>query len=210
MYSTAIRPKVEKMFSELQSKVKRIIAETDSSKDAVNKILQLVSTETASRSKSILSDMLFDLNDDLMKTSFFSDISRQNKFMEKNLRQEILNNYQFATNISLDYDEATRIANSLKLGGGVLVIGGIGSIGVVLIKGLSLSSLVPIPISIIVAAALGTALVNYFAIEPNKSKMMFEKKVNDYLSEAQQQFLNWFDEVENYFNKRVEEIKQQI
>ena len=210
MYSTTIKPKVEKMFSELQSRVKHIIVETDSPKDAVNKIIQLVSSETASQSKSILSNMLFDLNDNLMKTAFFSDTSRQNKFMEINLRQEILNKYQFTAGSALNYEEAARIANSLKLGGGVLLVGGIGGIGVVLINGLSLSSLVPIPISIIVAAALGVALINYLAIEPNKGQKMFEQKVNAYLFEVQHQFLNWFDEAEKYFNKRADEIKQNM
>ena len=47
---------------------------------------QLVESELASRSKSILSDMLFDLIDDLMETGFFKDITRQNRFTEIYLR----------------------------------------------------------------------------------------------------------------------------
>jgi len=208
MYSTIIKPKVEKMFSELRSKVTAIIVETESSNETVNKISRLVSSETASRSKTILSDMLFDLSDAVLKTSFFAETSRQNKFTEFNLRQEILSKYQFTSNTTVDYKEAARIMQALKFGGGTLIIGGVGEIGVVLIKGLSLSSLIPIPISVLVVAALGVALVNYLAIEPNRSKKNFMQAVDNYLAEAQQQFLNWFDEVERYFDTRVDEIKR--
>jgi hypothetical protein len=210
MYSTAIIPKVEKMFGELRAKVSEIAAETNSANEAVNKIVQLVSSETAIRSKTILSDMLFDLSDSLLKTAFFSDITKQNKFFELNLRQEILNKYQFTSNSAIDYKEAAQMVQALKVGGGTFVIGGIGAIGTVLIKGRSLSSLVPVPVSVLVIAALGAALVDYLAIEPNRSKKNFTQAAENYLTAVQQQFLNWFDEVENYFNKRVDEIKQTI
>lgn len=210
MYSASINSKVEKMFGELRLKVKVIVAETNSANDAVNKIAQLVSSETTSRSKTILSDMLFELNDSLMKTAFFSDIAKQNQFTELNLRQELLSKYQFSTNASMDYKEAAQIVQSLKVGGYALVVGGIAEIGVVLIAGLSFSSLVPIPVSVLVIAAVGAALVDYLAVEPSRSKKSFVKAVDKYLAEAQQQFLNWFDEAENYYNKRVEEIKRTL
>jgi hypothetical protein len=208
MYSATIKPKVQIMFGELSSKVNKIVTETNNVNDAVNKITQLVSSEIASRSKTILSDMLFELNDSLMKTAFFADIANQNRFIEINIRQEILSKYHFSTNPSLDYKEASMIVQSLKIGGATLVIGGIGVIGIVLISGLSFSSLVPIPVSVLVAASLGAALVDCLAVEPNRSKKSFAQAVDKYLAEAQLQFLNWFDEVENHYNKRVEEIKR--
>lgn len=210
MYSANIKPKVQNMFGELRLKVNTIVAETNSANDAVNKIAQLVSSETTSRSKTILSDMLFELNDSLMNTAFFTDIAKQNRFAEINLRQEILNKYQFASNSSADYKEAARIVQALKVGGATLVVGGIAEIGVVLIAGLSPSSLVPVPISILIIASIGVALVDYLVVEPNRSKKSFAQAVDKYLAETQQQFLDWFDEVENYYNKRVEEIKRTL
>ena len=210
MYSVTIKPKVDKMFEELRKKADEIVLETNSANDAVNEIAYRVGSETATRSKEILSDMLFDLSDALMNTSFFADVSRQNRFTEINLRKEILGKYQFEASAAVDYKEAARIVQALKLCGGVLVIGGIGEIGIVLIKGLSLSSLIPVPIGILVAAALGVALADYFVFEPNKNRKNFKRAVDNYLAETQQQFLNWFDEVENYYNKRVDEIKRTI
>ena len=208
MYSTTIKPKVDVMFNDLRKKVSAIVIESSTSNEAINNVTKLVSSELAARSKSILSDMLFDLSDKLMDTEFFADIAKQNRFAEINLRQEILSKYQFAPSTTVNYREASRTVQALKVGGATFVVGGTIEIGVVLIAGLSLSNLVPIPISILIVASIGAALADYYAIEPAKNKKALAQALDNYLVDAKQQFLNWFDEVEKYFNVRVEEIKQ--
>ena len=208
MYSTPIKPKVDVMFNDLRKKVSAIVIESSTSNEAINNVTKLVSSELAARSKSILSDMLFDLSDKLMDTEFFADIARQNRFAEINLRQEILSKYQFAPSTTVNYREASRTVQALKVGGATFVVGGAIEIGVVLIAGLSISNLVPIPISILIVASIGAALADYYAIEPAKNKKALAQALDNYLVDAKQQFLNWFDEVEKYFNVRVEEIKQ--
>lgn len=208
MYSTTIKPKVDVMFNDLRKKVSAIVIESSTSNEAINNVTKLVSSELAARSKSILSDMLFDLSDKLMDTEFFADIARQNRFAEINLRQEILSKYQFAPSTTVNYREASRTVQALKVGRATFVVGGAIEIGVVLIAGLSISNLVPIPISILIVASIGAALADYYAIEPAKNKKALAQALDNYLVDAKQQFLNWFDEVEKYFNVRVEEIKQ--
>ena len=208
MYSTTIKPKVDVMFNDLRKKVSAIVIESSTSNEAINNVTKLVSSELAARSKSILSDMLFDLSDKLMDTEFFADIARQNRFAEINLRQEILSKYQFAPSTTVNYREASRTVQALKVGGATFVVGGAIEIGVVLIAGLSISNLVPIPISILIVASIGAALADYYAIENAKNKKALAQALDNYLVDAKQQFLNWFDEVEKYFNVRVEEIKQ--
>lgn len=208
MYSTTIKPKVDVMFNDLRKKASAIVIESSTSNEAINNVTKLVSSELAARSKSILSDMLFDLSDKLMDTEFFADIAKQNRFAEINLRQEILSKYQFAPSTTVNYGEASRTIQALKVGGATFVFGGAIEIGVVLIAGLSISNLVTIPISILIVASIGAALADYYAIEPAKNKKALEQALDNYLVDAKQQFLNWFDEVEKYFNVRVEEIKQ--
>lgn len=208
MYSTTIKPKVDVMFNDLRKKVSAIVIESSTSNEAINNVTKLVSSELAARSKSILSDMLFDLSDKLMDTEFFADIAKQNRFAEINLRQEILSKYQFAPSTTVNYREASRTVQALKVGGATFVVGGAIEIGVVLIAGLSISNLVPIPISILIVASIGAALADYYAIEPAKNKKALAQALDNYLVDAKQQFLNWFDEIEKYFNVRVEEIKQ--
>lgn len=208
MYSSKINSKVDAMFDELQKKVSAIVASLSTSREAIDRVTATVSSELTARSKSILSDMLFDLSDDLMETEFFKDISRQNKFSEINLRQEILNKYKFMPSTTVDYKAATREIEALAVGGTVLVIGGVIEVGAVLIKGLSLSSLAPIPIGILLVASIGAALADYFAVSSSRSKKQMVNAIDNYLVQVKKQFLNWFDEVENYFNMRVEEIKK--
>ena len=208
MYSTTIKPKVDVMFNDLRKKVSAIVIESSTSNEAINNVTKLVSSELAARSKSILSDMLFDLSDKLMDTEFFADIVKQNRFAEINLRQELLSKYQFAPSTTVNYGEASRTVQALKVGGATFVVGGAIEIGVVLIAGLSISNLVPIPVSILIVASIGAALADYYAIEPAKNKKALAQALDNYLVDAKQQFLNWFDEVEKYFNVRVEEIKQ--
>ena len=208
MYSSKINSKVDVMFDELQKKVSAIVASSSTSREAIDRVTATVSSELTARSKSILSDMLFDLSDDLMETEFFKDISRQNKFSEINLRQEILNKYKFAPSTTVDYKVASREIEALAVGGTVFVVGGLIEVGTVLIKGLSMSSLVPIPISVLLVASIGAALADYLAVSPNRSKKQMVTAIDNYLDQVKKQFLNWFDEVENYFNMRVEEIKK--
>lgn len=208
MYSTTIKPKVDKMFSDLDRQAKEIIATSTSMNEAVARVTRLVSSEVSTRSKTILSDMLDDLTNALMETEFFTDISKQNAFYRVNLQEEILSKYQFTPSASVNYKEASRTVQALKVGGITLAAGAVVEIGVVLIAGLSLSSLVPIPVSVLVVASIGAALADYYAIEPAKNKKNLALAFDGYLTQAKQQFLNWFDEVEKYFNTRVEEIKQ--
>jgi hypothetical protein len=53
-------------------------------------------------------------------------------------------------------------------------------------------------------------MIDYLFIEPKKSKKRFSSAVDKYLSEAKEQYLNWFDSVENYYNMRVAQIKETI
>lgn len=208
MYSSKINSKVDVMFDELQKKVSAIVASSSTSREAIDRVTATVSSELTARSKSILSDMLFDLSDDLMETEFFKDISRQNKVSEINLRQEILNKYKFAPSTTVDYKVASREIEALAVGGTVFVVGGLIEVGTVLIKGLSMSSLVPIPISVLLVASIGATLADYLAVSPNRSKKQMVTAIDNYLDQVKKQFLNWFDEVEKYFNMRVEEIKK--
>lgn len=204
MYSNKIKPKVEKIFNELRAEADELVNEMTSPSETVNRICQRVSSETSLRSKTILSDMLFDLNDSLRENSFFDNIAQKNKFVELNLRQEIFSKYQFTAETSVDYQEASRMIKPIK------VAVGTGAIGTVLIAGLSITGLAAVPVGAVIAAAFGAAMIDYLAIEPNRNKQNFTQAINIYLAEAQQQLLNWFDEVENYFNKRAAEIKKTL
>lgn len=208
MYSEKIRSKADIMFHELSQRVSTIVSDSSASGEAINKVTTIVSSELASRSKSILSDMLFDLSDAVLKSEFFVDISRQNKFYAMNLRQEIMSKYQFAPSTTVDYQEASKEVAALTVGGTIFAGGGALAIGTVLISGLSISSLVPIPIGVLLVASIGAALADYHVVAPQTGKKQLLYAMKQYLAQAERQFLAWFNEVEKYFYSRVEEIKK--
>lgn len=207
MYSTVIKPKVDSIFIELRNRIQAHLVEASFSDKTINHIACIVSDELTIRSQSILSDMIFGLIKQVVNSSEFTDIEKQNKFYEANLRNEILSKYQFELNSNLKFDDLKQVEHALKVGGYTFVIGGAVELGVVLKAGLSLSSLAPIPLGALIAISIGAALTDYFALGPNRNKKEFEKTLDTYLDESKKQFLDWFDEVELYFNKRVEEIK---
>ena len=211
MYSEMIAPKIDKMFNDLRIEIQEVVYETGSLNDAINNIYQRVISETTSRSELILGDMLFELDRALFNTPFFADnLSRKNEFSSLGLRKEITNKYQFTTAAIVNYQEASRIMHAFKIGGGILIFGGVLGLGVIVSSGLELSSLVPIPVSALFAAAIGAAMMDYLVIEPQKSKKRFSSAVDKYLNEAKKQYFSWFDSVENYYNMRVEQIKETI
>lgn len=207
MYSEKITPQINKIFENLRVELQKTIDLTDISDVLVNKTSQKVGNEITLRSKTILSDMLLDLEDSVFQDVFFSDITRQNKFMAINLRKEIIDKYEFTLSNSIDYKEASRIVRASLVGAGVLSVGGVGSL---LISNLYAVPFDPVSISVIIVAAFGVALADYFLIAPRMNKQHFKKAVDKFLSETQQQFLNWFNEIEQYFIQRVNQIKKEI
>ena len=210
MYSEKIKSKVDAMFIDLSNRVNSILMDSFNLDEAKKNIIELVSSELTINSQYILSDMLFDLRKATLHTDFFADVSRQNRFSEVNLRYEIMSKYQFTPNTTVNYEEASKTVQALKIGGATFVIGGAIEIGAVLAAGLSVSSLVPIPISILIVASIGAALADYHVLETAKNKKRLAHALNTYLEEVKKQFLKWFDDVEQYYNQRVEEIKQDM
>lgn len=210
MYSTSMKPKVDTLFEELIKKSHAIVNEAATYSEAVDRVTKLAGSELAARSKTILSDMLFELSDSVMETDFFTDVVRQNQFIEANLRQEVLNKYQFAPDVTMDYKEASRTIRALETGGAAFALIGLAEVGTVLMKRLSFSSLVPVPVSLLIIASIGAAMADYYVVEPKRSRKATKAALETYFVQMKQQFLTWFDEIETYFNKRVEEIKQTI
>lgn len=208
MYSDRIVSKVDVLFGELKQKLDSLIAESSSCAEVADCVEESVSSELTARGNSILSDMLFDLTDALFASDSYSDIAKQNRFIQTNLRQEILNKYHFNVDCTIDYKESSSIANALLAGGGTLLVGGIIGMGYVRIKELSFSVLAPIPVGVLIAASIGMAFLDYFAVEPIRNKKSLYAAIDDYLDSEKRHFISWIDDIEQYFNKRVEEIEQ--
>lgn len=221
MYSAKNSSKIHAIFKELRKKALDIIHESSTAEVAVDRIASCVASELSMHSKALLHDMLYDLTNELMETDFFSsDVSRQNRFMERDLEREILDKYQFEPSRDVGYEEGSRMLHAAAVGGGAgattLAVGVVADLGIVLISRLSSTDIAPIPIKWLVlvplASAAGSALAYYFAA-PKRSKKALEKFINSYdgyLGNLENSIHNWLDEVERYFDRRAEEIIEEI
>ena len=203
-YTEEIKNEFDEIFSDLKKKVNEIISSSKHQKEKADLITRIVASTTAACSRDIFNKMYLNLEKRLFETDDFADITCRNKFRDLNLGNEISRNYRFEPQV-VDFKEADRIIRSLKIAGITTGIVAISEIGIILAMGLPISTLLtPIPISILVIAALSSALINYVKAEPKK----FKEMIDEYLKEIKEQFIDWFDKIEEYFYTRVDEFKK--
>lgn len=204
MYSDILKSKIDKMFDEISEKVSDAIAVSTTKEIAADNISRIVASATTSRSKTMLSDMYSDLSKAVLDK--ISDVSIQNRFYEADLRKEIFDKYDFLSNLeNFDYKEINRLKISLGVGAGALAVGGTG-IGIYAALSHALISTLVIPIAIVFAVAVGAFCASYFVATEKINKSKFKAAILAYLEAVKKDYISWFDEIEVYFNKRVEEI----
>ncbi len=202
MYSKMLEPKINQMFSDIGERVSDIIETSSSRNDASGQIALLVGSETATRSKTMISDMYTALSKQILDS--INDMAKQNRFYEANLRQEILDKYSFSVpNGVMNFKEANCVFTSLAAGAGTVVVGGL------LIYALSPAA-PTLPIALVVAASVSAFCISYFKVTPNLNKANFKAAITKYLQEVKASYIAWFDEVEHYFNRRSDEIRRSI
>ncbi|WP_202109131.1 hypothetical protein [Succinivibrio dextrinosolvens] len=212
MFTQDNKSKIDLIFNEIEKTNTEIIKDSGENTYSANRIYTHISSELSIRSKSLLSDMLFTLNEQLMNEDFFHDISRQNKYMELNLRKEILNKFSFSVTKEINYKTTSKSVRALKIGGITLTLECLVVISKMLMSGISPSKIAskmgPGALSLILAISIGAVLADYYLIEPASNKKSFNTAINNFLYYEKQNFIRWFDEIEQYFFKRVNEIKQ--
>lgn len=199
MFSNDHRAKIDEMFDKLIERANDTIANSLSREDAARKIVQAVSSETAARSKTMLVTMCGRLSDEAL--AGIQEVENKNKFYRADLQSEITDKYSFEGADSLkDYKDTNRAAVSSAAGGSIAAV------GIALSLALAPSSPI-VPIAIVVAVSLSAFCVSYFKIVPQSSRNRFAAAVSEYLKQVKDSYVEWLDNVENYYRRRVEEIK---
>lgn len=213
MYSKAIANDIDRLFIELQESVKDVAASAKTSQSAADEVVTRVSKVLTNRSEAVLSDMLSFLSKDILKSPEFSTVEKQLAFQRVNLYDEIKSKYNFVVE-DIKYQEASKIVHYLIIPVGVGAGAGVASSGIIKIGtvlGLALSSASPaVPVSIAIAGCLGMFLLELLKLEPQCNRKKFFEAIKTYLVDTKHQFCHWLNEVENYFNKRVDEIKRTL
>lgn len=74
----------------------------------------------------------------------------------------------------------------------------------------AISSAVNIPFAVIIAGAVAAACAAYLKIVPEKNKKEFRRAVNKFLNDLENDILNWFVDVEIFFESQVRTLYKRI
>lgn len=199
-----IQRKVDLIFEELSTQAMQLIESNSNLASVSEQITRSISGELIVRSKTLITDIYAEMSKHTLSSAEFEDAEHKNMFFTSNLRADLLEKYRFeiknvdAYKKGINYHEINKIYASLTVAAGTATIGGVLSY--------ALTHTVSIPIVVIIAGAVSAFCASYFLAVPKTNKAAFKKAILMYLEEMKKDFLKWLDDVEIYYNKRINEL----
>ena len=203
MYNKELEKQLHDLFAELQKRTMKIASEAKTNTEATERIMRVVSGTISSEAEGYMVDMYACLVEKIKNEEFFQNPENMNAFYRLNLREDLNEKYQFniesidAYKRGIEYKEVNQLYVAAGAAAGTLALGEI-------LK-FALSSSIGIPSPIIIAGALVAACAAYFAI-PTKNRKDYKKAVDKFLHDLKNDILDWFVEVEVYFDRQVRNL----
>lgn len=203
MYNKELEKQLHDLFAELQKRTMKIASEAKTNTEATERIMRVVSGTISSEAEGYMVDMYACLVEKIKNEEFFQNPENMNAFYRLNLREDLNEKYQFniesidAYKRGIEYKEVNQLYVAAGAAAGTLALGEI-------LK-FALSSSIGIPFPIIIAGALVAACAAYFAI-PTKNRKDYKKAVDKFLHDLENDILDWFVEVEVYFDRQVRNL----
>lgn len=200
MYNKELEKQLHQLFEELSEKTNQIASEARTNTEATDRIMRLVSSSISAEAEGYMVDMYACLVEKIKSEEYFNNPENLNAFYRLNLREELNEKYQFnienidAYKKGIEYKEINQLYVAAGTAAGTLALGGI-------LK-FALSTVIGIPFPIIIAGALVTACAAYFAI-PTKNRKEYKKAVDKFMKDLENDILDWFVDVEVYFEQQV-------
>lgn len=200
MCNKELKKHLHDLFIGLKSESDKIALESRTNTEATEKIMRIVSRTLSSAAEGYLVDIYSCLVKKIKQEDYFKNPHNLNAFYELNLRTELSEKYQFniedidAFKKGIEYKEINRLYTAAGAAAGTLALGGI-------LK-FALSSVVGIPFAVVIAGAVVAACATYFVV-PTRNRNEYKKAVGKFLNELESDILDWFVDIEVYFNERV-------
>ena len=185
------------VFSDLKEKLYKLFNLSSNIDIVSKKIIEKTSLELTIESKMLITDMYSEMSKKTLSSKEFETIERKNRFYELDIQNEILEKYKFKVTDKIDYKEANKLYTSLGMAAGTMAIGGI-------LKYV-LQNNINIPFIVIICGAVMAFGASYF-LKPSVNKKNLEKAVDEFLDKTKKEFIAWFYEIEEYYNRRVRDI----
>lgn len=212
MSDNQVKRHIKKLFEELNVEVETIIESAPNSDVATQQIVETVSSGVTAATEGYIFDLYSILSKETLKEEVFQDDANANRFYALNLRGQIAEAYQFdvqsleAYSTGVDFDEINRTYATATAAVGSAAVGGV-LLGV-------LHGLVGLPFAVVIAGAvlagIGGGGVTYVKIVPERNKERFQVAVKRFMENLELELLHWVDEVVNFYDKKVEELKQSL
>ena len=188
---------INEVFSDLKEKLYKLFNLSSNIDIVSKKIIEKTSLELTIESKMLITDMYSEMSKKTLSSKEFETIERKNRFYELDIQNEILEKYKFKVTDKIDYKEANKLYTSLGMAAGTMAIGGI-------LKYV-LQNNINIPFIVIICGAVMAFGASYF-LKPSVNKKNLEKAVDEFLDKTKKEFIAWFYEIDEYYNRRVRDI----
>lgn len=207
--SREVKNYIRNLFVEMNEEITDIINSSSSTSLCIREIIEYVSSRITAASLGYITDIYSEMSKKTLDEEIFKNVSNANKFYELNLRKKISDAYHFdikdldAYKEGIDFDEINRAYAAAGASVGSAAVGGI-------LLG-ALSGIIDIPIVVVIAGAVLTGItgggVTYVKVVPEKNKYRFSNAVVAFMDDLEGEMLSWVDEVIDFYNDNVNELK---
>lgn len=212
MFDNKVKNHIKELFEELNAEVVNIVDSIPDTDMATKYIMESVSSRLTAATEGYVFDLYSVLSKETLKEAAFQDAENANKFYELNLKKQIAEAYQFdirflkTYSTGLDFNEINRTYVTAAATVGSAAVGGI-LLGI-------LHGIVDLPFAVVIAGAvlagIGGGSVTYMKVVPEKNREGFQTAVNRFMADLEQELLHWVDDVVDFYNKKVEELKRSL
>ncbi|NQX62594.1 hypothetical protein [Paenibacillus qinlingensis] len=193
--SANIENNVNILIDEIAKEIANIKVSSKNYDVTTREICSYVSSKVAAQCKGLMSTLYTELSSETLKGEIFKDNANKNKFYDLDLRSHIYEKYNFEPANKINF----KAANSQLVALGIPV--GVFGIGVALT--LSLSNIIVIPVALVVAVLLYPVIKKGL---DSFNKQQYYATVQKYMNGLKIELLSWFDSIQTYYLKQVDEL----
>ena len=193
----------EKTINQVKARIdtinKKLKAEADQALSdgwSINEVLEQLTAhavrEFTPESKLLMNSIYNVLSKETLETEFFQVTAHEAAFNKRNIQMDIANHFSFEVPDKVDFKKDY---NELLASGGIVVVGGLVSIG--------MESLIPISIAAVIAAIM------YGLIAKNKKENQGQL-IDQYLISIRGTLVRWLESIAEYYDQQVEALKAEL
>lgn len=207
MYNKELQKQVKEMFRGLHDKSEKVISSSSTYSAASERVINMVSSKVSAECEGYLVDMYTSFVEKIKQDDFFRNPEHLNAFYRLDLKEKLNDKYHFeidsldAYKKGIDHKEINQLYTAVGTAAGTFAAGGILKFVISRVENLNIPFIIIIAGAAIAAIAASTRAA-YLYIS-NKNKREFRRAVGQFLDDLENDILNWFIDIEEFFESQV-------